>query len=167
MAYCPFISTVNALGVLVSHNCIGSSCQIWDATNSRCGAKTSDIHFHLHNSHDHPLAHKCSAGFITTCGSDSLPQLVPRASFLIQEFIFNEALLGLADLDGNVKVYGYSYRISDTEGKPPVLTQIESHPSWDASVITCEITWEEFNNWYKDPDLSESNPFRPDGPCGE
>lgn len=164
---CPFLSYFNSnTSTYESVECITSSCKIWDSVSSRCGMKTSDIHFHSHNSHDHILAHSCigsynanTGEFYKSCGSNTLPQLITRASILIQEFLFNE------DLDGNEKVYGYDFKIIDSDtNKPPVLTQLESNSEWN-DPDCCQITWEEFNDWLDYPEDEEKDPYREGGPC--
>ena len=149
---CPFLSGQNPInGSLILEDCIESQCQVWDNINLRCGAKTSDVSAHIHNSHYHPSGHSCASSkygleYLNGCGGDAHAQLITRAAILIQEFLFNE------DLDGNSKVYGYDFMIaSDDTDKPVVLSNVENHNEW--SDPTCQITWTEYNTWQNGGDI--------------
>jgi len=132
---------------------------MWDEINNRCALKNSDILIHNHNSHDHPRAHTCAssyssyyADYINTCGSSTQGNQLPLASRLINEFLFNE------DMDGNGKVYGYDFKISNSDtNKPPVLTAIESNPDWTDP--TCSITWQQYKDWETYGNDSTADPW--------
>src|SRR3972149_1244330 len=90
---CPFLSGQNPInGSLILEDCIESQCQVWDNINLRCGAKTSDVSAHIHNSHYHPSGHSCASSkygleYLNGCGGDAHAQLITRAAILIQEFL--------------------------------------------------------------------------------
>lgn len=76
----------------------------------------------------------------TEPGTDSGSQ-IPKATLLTSEFYNNQ------DLDGDGKIYGYDFKISDDDSKPPkkpiILCIVEKSPYWTNPTI--EISWEEFS----------------------
>jgi len=66
--------------------------------------------------------------------------VIPKATLLTSEFYNNQ------DLDGNGKIYGYDFKISDDDSKPPkkpvILCIVEKSPYWTNP--TSEMTWDAF-----------------------
>jgi len=154
---CPFQSGYDAQ-VYQGVQCITTACKVWDTVNSQCGANSSGPFIHWHKQHLHNYGHTCASGFnVSACGDDSHNNLISQAAILIQEFMFN------ADLDGNDKIYGFDFKILNTDtNKPPVLVDIENNPNWSDTRICCNITWAQFTAWMGNSALT---PYRTGGPC--
>lgn len=154
---CPFLLTQTALYTYDILDCITTDCRMWDSINSRCGIKTSDIQIHRHASHEHMLSHTCAGSkysdqYLNNCGTIASVNTMPLASKLINEFLFNE------DMDGNTKVYGYDFMISNSDpDKPIVLKSIESHADWLDP--TCQITWDMYKEWLIYGSDTSSDPY--------
>lgn len=151
---CPFMSDV--LGGL--KQCIESGCQVWDTVNDRCGAKTSDIQYHVHNSHWHGLSHTCAAShnagtFYNICGTSEQADNIPKAIKLLTAYNVNE------DMDGTGLVYGFDYYInpSDTE-KPPVLIGVDGQNSNTVDLLY--MNWDDYTTFLNDPTSDESVLFK-------
>jgi len=148
-----------------------TTCQVWDSTNNRCGAQVSDtivdesangtdtlitlleavlgsvadkggeseslytIERHIHDGHWHN-AEQHGVDEFSVEGSIALGSTVPQASILINEYMGNE------DLDANSAIYGFDFMIQDSAEKPPMLTAIESNPSWTDPPSA--ISWEDY-----------------------
>lgn len=162
---CPFISTmarINGVDVFLEKLCVEQDCQVWDNVNSRCGAMISDILIHEHNSHTHPKSHTCIQSlnmlhgqFANYCGGYTYNQIIPRATLLLNEFIFSQ------DMDGNELIYGIDFMI-EGDGKPNILEQIENMEQWTDP--SCKITWQQYQDWIDNLGDPEYDPFQ-NGTC--
>jgi len=73
--------------------------------------------------------------------SKELKDKLPYSAVLISEFVGSE------DLDGNNKVYGYDFKITNGPEKPADLDMLENRNDWDSDNDEIEsITWEEYLN---------------------
>ena len=106
MAVCPFMSNwifnqSTGEAEFQEKECAQQKCALWDSTNSRCGAFTSDHIINIDNR------------------GKSAP--VGYAAILSQEFIQQE------DFDGNGKIYGKDFKLKDP---PPILKSLEQNSAW-------------------------------------
>jgi hypothetical protein len=131
----------------VDRECIEEECQIWDATNSRCGMMISDInidmkslHDHLHAEHEHELQHPADSLSLETgadYNADYNTKRMAVATVLIQEMLNNQ------DLDNNGAIYWVDFIISnDDVDKPGILKTVESGQNGTPSDV--EVYWEDF-----------------------
>ena len=101
---------------------------------------------HVHGAHLHCKTHTCET-IPTTCGkpmhcgggSKGSP-----AAILMGEFMDN------VDGDGNGKIYGHDFIISDDGDKPTTLVSIEGSADWVTPPLV--ITWSAYLAWHDDPD---------------
>lgn len=130
MAYCPFQNYVTAGDVFTTVECPESVvCKLWDSDNLRCGMLVSNTIQKPEN----PI--KSLISYFESTNTEP-----PKATTLINEFVGNE------DVDNNGEIYGYDFKISDSDTeKPNILKAIENNPDW--SDPTNEITWSQYLEW--------------------
>lgn len=144
MAYCPFVTTyVSVLkGVngtdfisenqLVPFQCAESLCQCWGGSD--CGLKASNLQSYIQQK-DLSDAAKAAEEDDTTSEESDIPD-IPYYVPLINEFMGNE------DRDGDGKLYGRDFKITDDDKKPIALKGLEEHPDWIEPTET--ITWPDY-----------------------
>jgi hypothetical protein len=100
---------------------------------------------HMHTSHWHPKEHDYteltlfSGGYASggTGGGGS-----PFATTLIAEFVGNQYL------DGNGKIYGKDFMITDSADKPKMLNSLELGPDWIDPAVS--VIWSDILAWSLD-----------------
>ena len=137
MGYCPFVSTyVSVLkqwdgsnftteDKLIPLECVKSVCQCWDGDD--CGLKASNLKSYMQqkDTTDTQKAEEEKAAEEAAAKEEEnkipdIPYYVP----LVNEFMGNE------DRDGDGKLYGKDFKITDDEDKPIALKGLEEHPDW-------------------------------------
>jgi hypothetical protein len=111
----PRQARVTALLVGKGVECVKELCRFWDANAGEEG--------------------ECGGAPNLGGGASSPP---PAYAKLIGEYQGNE------DLDGNGKVYGKDFKITDDDTKPPALTSIEQDPDWVDPPEAGNMTWQEY-----------------------